>query len=382
MNDIKRSIILVVVLVVIGGTIWFLESKKPLELSGPAANVLNSPILSSGTASSSESRGGILTEKAKEFPKAKEIVDPTGFINTPPFKLSDIVGKKVILIDFWTYSCINCIRTLPYLKAWYQKYKDYGLEIVGVHTPEFDFEKDYGNVSQAVKKDGISYPVVLDSNYGTWNAYNNQYWPNEYLIDIDGYIVHNSIGEGNYSETEQAIQKALIERAQVLGLPNNIPTTITNPSDLITMNANDVQSPETYFGSQRNQFLGNGSQSLVGVQNLNIPSSISTNTLYLGGSWNFQNQYAEATSSGSVVFEFNAKNVYFVASSNGGAKIKVSIDGQSLGSEAGADVSPDGTVLIKENRLYSLINGSSYGQHTLKSELESGTLDAYTFTFG
>ena len=186
MNDIKRSIILVVVLVVIGGTIWFLESKKPLELSGPAANVLNSPILSSGTASSSESRGGILTEKAKEFPKAKEIVDPTGFINTPPFKLSDIVGKKVILIDFWTYSCINCIRTLPYLKAWYQKYKDYGLEIVGVHTPEFDFEKDYGNVSQAVKKDGISYPVVLDSNYGTWNAYNNQYWPNEYLIDRIG----------------------------------------------------------------------------------------------------------------------------------------------------------------------------------------------------
>ena len=165
-------------------------------------------------------------DKAAGDQPAVEIADPTGFINTSStFTLSSLIGKKPILLDFWTYSCINCVRTIPYLDAWYQKYAGSGLEIVGIHTPEFDFEKNIANVQNAVTQYGIKYPVVLDSDQGTWNAYNNLYWPNEYLIDMAGYIVHEQVGEGNYSETEAAIQKVLQQRATILGLdPGAIPT--------------------------------------------------------------------------------------------------------------------------------------------------------------
>ena len=130
-----------------------------------------------------------MADKAAGDQPAIEIADPTGFINVAPgFKLSSIIGQKVILLDFWTYSCINCVRTIPYLNAWYQKYASSGLEIVGIHTPEFDFEKNITNVQNAVAEYGIHYPVILDSNQGTWNAYNNLYWPHEYLIDMAGYI--------------------------------------------------------------------------------------------------------------------------------------------------------------------------------------------------
>ena len=157
-------------------------------------------------------------DKQAGYPPAIEIADPTGFINaSSSFRLANLIGKDVILLDFWTYSCINCIRTIPYLNAWYQRYHDQGLEIVGIHTPEFDFEKDISNVQAAIMKFGIQYPVVLDSNYGTWTAYGNLYWPHEYLIDMAGYIVHDQIGEGNYSETEQEIQKLLAERSAILG---------------------------------------------------------------------------------------------------------------------------------------------------------------------
>ncbi len=158
--------------------------------------------------------------KSQLYPKAPELVHPSGFVNTDgkPITLAQYKGKKVVLIDVWTYSCINCQRTLPYVKAWYDKYKDQGLEIVGLHTPEFSFEKVQKNVEDAVKRDGITYPVVLDNDYATWNAYGNQYWPRKYLVDIDGFIVYDHIGEGNYDETEKAIQKALGDRAQALGV--------------------------------------------------------------------------------------------------------------------------------------------------------------------
>ncbi len=402
MTNNTRNIILVLVLIIIGGAIWYLEAEKAPTLVGPAPEVVSKPILSepatTTAATTSEAtstqtsvknvvnRSAILAAKASEYSKAKEFVDPTGFINTPPFTLSSLVGNKVVLLDFWTYSCINCQRTLPYLKAWYQKYKDYGLVIVGVHTPEFDFEKVYSNVASAVKADGVIYPVVLDSNMGTWNAYNNEYWPEEYLIDIDGYVVHNNIGEGNYAETEQAIQAALKERAEVLGLPDNIPAGIVSPSDIVSMDANGVQSPETYFGAERNQYLGDGTQATIGTQTLTIPVNITLNTLYLGGTWNFQSQYAESAPTGTtddtITYQYDAKNVYMVASSVNGTKIQILLDGKPLGNQAGADVSSDSTALIQANKLYSLVNGTSYGEHTLQITVPSGGLDAYTFTFG
>ncbi|MEK7083416.1 MAG: redoxin family protein, partial [Patescibacteria group bacterium] len=296
------------------------------------------------------------------------------------FKLADFVGKKVILVDFWTYSCINCQRTTPYLNMWYEKYKDKGFAIVGVHTPEFEFEKNYDNVARAVKEAGIIYPVVLDSNFGTWNAYNNRYWPHKYLIDIDGYIVYDHIGEGKYDATEQAIQDALKERRAVLHVNDAIDTNIASPPAIIPTNSSLVKSPEIYFGSARNQSLGNGIKGVTGIQTLSLPLKIDGNILYLDGKWNFESEFAQTViGSGRIVFTYNAKNVYMVASSpSGGAGINVTRDGKPLGSEIGKDI---GLGLIKDERLYELIRGSDYGQHTIEIDIK-GDLRVFTFTFG
>jgi hypothetical protein len=273
------------------------------------------------------------------------------------------------------------------LNAWYQKYKDYGLEIVGVHTPEFDFEKVYSNVAAAVQQYGIQYPVVLDSNMGTWDAYDNQYWPADYLINIDGFVVHQGIGEGDYAATEEAIQAALKQRDQVLGLPDNVPTGLVNPSNAVSVNADEVQSPETYFGAARNEYLANGTQGADGVQTLTVPAgtdstpsgaaNIQLNSLYLSGTWNFADQYAESTGSSSEIFyTYSAENMYFVAAADSsvapnGVKINVILDGVS-----------QGTMTVQADKLYDLVQGTSYGQHTVEIDAEGPGLEAYTFTFG
>jgi thiol-disulfide isomerase/thioredoxin len=374
----QRKIILLIVLVLIVSAVIFIEAKKPHVISNADAPNVTS------TLAPTQDRAMTLAAKAAKYPMAKELVDPTGFINTPAFKLSDLVGNKVVLIDFWTYSCINCQRTIPYLNAWYAKYKDYGLEIVGVHTPEFDFEKDINNVTAAVQKAGIKYPVVLDSDMGTWNAYGNQYWPHEYLIDVDGYVVDDHIGEGGYADTEKAIQAALTERDQVLGIKQDIPTGTVDPSNVIPLDDNGVQSPETYFGAERKEYLaGNATQGQVGTQMLTASLPVQNNILYLDGTWNFQDQYAETVSPVThITYNYNAKHVYIVASAKTPVKLKITRDGQPLGANAGADVGPDGTVTVQANRLYDLIDGTDYGAHTIQIEVEGAGLDAYTFTFG
>ena len=372
-NQIKNiSLLIVVALIVV--SIWYLESKKPPSLNSGAADIVlpATSTTPSVLSASGTDRSSIRAEKSIKYSRAKELVDPTGFINTGPFKLSDIVGKKVVLLDFWTYSCINCQRTIPYLNAWYQKYRDLGLVIVGVHTPEFDFEKDYNNVSTATKGRGIQYPVVLDSNHGTWNAYQNIYWPREYLIDIDGFIVHDSIGEGHYEADERAIQAALKERSDGLGLGLNIPNTISSPQNVISMDASKVQSPEIYFGAEGNNYLSNGDKGVMGEQNLSLPNSFSLNALYLGGDWNFQNEYAQnKTTEGKIVFKYSAKNVYMVASADQTVKLKIMVDGKFLKE-----------ITVLDDRLYDLIGGDSYGEHLLEIEVENPGLKAFTFTFG
>jgi cytochrome c biogenesis protein CcdA/thiol-disulfide isomerase/thioredoxin len=321
--------------------------------------------------------------KSIMYQKAPEITNPSGFVNTDnkPITLGEFRGKKVVLVDFWTYSCINCQRTLPYVKAWYDKYRDQGLEIVSIHTPEFAFEHVLGNVQQAVKDDGVKYPVVLDNDYGTWNAFGNQYWPRKYLIDIDGYIVYDHAGEGNYSDTETAIQKALTERATVLDTKETA-SGISVPENIISTDFSKVMSRETYFGFARNEYLANGVRGTAGDQTLSTPQDISANNLYLGGTWKFSSEYAESQTKATITYKFQSKDVYFVASSASGVKVTVLIDGKPVGTGAGADVATDGTVVIKANRLYKLVHMSEYGEHTLQLEVEGAGLDAYTFTFG
>ena len=311
-----------------------------------------------------------IKEKELIYPRYEEISNPSGFINSDNFTLSEYIGKKVIIVDFWTYSCINCQRTLPYLEEWHSKYKDQGLFIVGIHTPEFKFEEDYTNVQEAVSKFGVDYPVVLDNSYATWQAYENRYWPRKYLIDIDGYIVYDHIGEGAYEETELKIQQLLEERKNRLKLDDSISKQISQPNDPYSVDFTQVKSPEIYFGSQRNEYLGNGVKGKKGVQNFEEPAIISPNILYLSGSWDIQDEYAESLSESKIIFKYDSKNVYMVASAKDNLVASVSLDNEFV-----RDLS------IKEEQLYSIIEGNSYSQNTLEIEVPEG-LKVFAFTFG
>ncbi|MEK7567712.1 MAG: redoxin family protein [Patescibacteria group bacterium] len=304
-------------------------------------------------------------DKAKRYPVAKEITTPDGFINTggKPITIGEFTGKKVVLLDIWTYSCINCQRTTPYLNAWYEKYKDKGLVIIGLHTPEFEFEKIYENVLEATKRTGIKFPVVLDNDFSTWNAYQNRFWPRKYLIDIDGYVVYDHIGEGGYEETEQKIQAALSERMTVLGEGGDVSQPITKEVFI----KNGAKSPETYFGSARNDQQ----------KNLLVPND----------GWNITPEFAQSISPGaSIVYRYTAKDVFFVAEAGTETIVEVLLDGKPLLSEAGSDIvaTSDGKTIvkIKEARLYKIIQGSQSETHTLELRIQSPGLKAFTFTFG
>lgn len=300
-------------------------------------------------------------------PKAPQIVNPSGFINTngKPITISEFKGKKVVLLDIWTYSCINCQRTLPYVESWYEKYKDKGLVVIGLHTPEFAFEKVKSNVEEATRKFGLTYPIVMDNDFATWTAYGNQYWPRKYLISDEGEIVYDHIGEGGYEETELAIQKALSEiKGEV------VDEGITKPKNVISVDSSKVESPEVYFGASRNKYFANGSIGVTGDQSLVLPKSISLNKLYLDGVWGFTSEYATARTSGKIIFKYSAKNVYMVASSDMGVNVNILVDGKIVK-----------TLFIKSNQLYNIVEGLDYGEHTLEIDTVPG-LNAFTFTFG
>lgn len=366
-----RPLKLAIALILIGTAIAFLELRKPPRIAidtGENAVAVNPDVATRDA-----------EQKASRFPRAQEIVAPAGFINTAgePFTLSSRIGKKVILVDFWTYSCINCVRTQPYLNAWYEKYKDHGLEIVGIHTPEFAFEKERANVEEAVAKAGIEYPVVLDNDYGTWDAYKNRYWPAHYSIDINGLIVSRHIGEGGYEETEREIQKLLEERKEALGESGDI------PGGIVTVIPKEVTgSPETYFGWSRNSLLGNGVAGKDGVQIFTRPAMIVLNKLYLEGTWDIRSEFAENTSPASIIFKYNAKEVYFVADADSPVTITILRDGAPVSSERGADIAEDGTAQIHGARMYKLIREEQKSEHVLEIRIEQKGLKAFTFTFG
>ncbi len=314
--------------------------------------------------------------------KAPELVGIAGYLNAEEgLQIADFRGK-VVLIDFWTYTCINCIRTLPHLTAWDQKYRDKGLVIIGVHTPEFEFEKDYDNVKEAMEKYGIEYRVVQDNDYATWRAYNNRYWPQKYLIDSSGVIRYVHIGEGHYEQTEKEIQELLAEIGQeasdmdTTGLEDKTPT--------------KPQTPELYAGYRfalpRGQDVGNEE----GLQpdetiDYSIPDSIRGGVLYLEGKWqsnpgNLQSQEEGA----SIVLEFTASSVNIVADAPASIILEVFIDGAYVSEgQAGDDVVfEDGKafIVVDQPRLYNVVRGE-YGSQTLRltTGAEDFTFNAFTF---
>jgi cytochrome c biogenesis protein CcdA/thiol-disulfide isomerase/thioredoxin len=322
---------------------------------------------------------------AAQFPgtleRYKEIADPSGFVNTDgkPITIGEFIGKKVILLDVMTYSCINCQRTFPYVKAWYEKYKDDGLIVIGIHTPEFAFEKNIDNVTKAMHNFGITFPVVLDNDYGTWNAYGNQYWPRKYLIDINGNIAYDHIGEGGYDEIEKKIQELLAERKEALKEGGSVDTGLA--AEGIAPVAITAQSPETYFGSARNDYLGNGFANINGTQRFATPDRMEKNTLYLDGIWTMYDEYAESQGETTVTYTYTAGDVYLVADADAPIEVEVMQDGVPVGLEAGADVH-DGILTVEGSRLYKVIHNAAPGMHILELHVKKAGLRAYTFTFG
>lgn len=303
----------------------------------------------------------------KKYP-APELVSPDAYINTggQPITIGQFKGKKAVLIDFWTYSCINCQRTLPHVEAWYKAYAPYGLEIISVHTPEFAFEHKLENVEKAAKDLGVLYPIVLDNEYKTWSAFGNRFWPRKYLIDINGNVVYDHIGEGDYDGTENAI-KAVLQQAGLY--KSDMPSAPAVPTATIT-----AQTPEIYFGSERNSsYLGNGTSGRNGTFIFETPSVPDINKLYLSGSWNINSEYASPNSdTASVTLKYSAKNVYMVAGSATPATIDVYIDGTK-----------ESTIEITDQKLYPIYSTLKGETHTLELRNQNNkNLQLFTFTFG
>jgi cytochrome c biogenesis protein CcdA/thiol-disulfide isomerase/thioredoxin len=307
---------------------------------------------------------------------APEFTDTQDWFNTPgqqPLSLKSLRGR-VVLVDFWTYTCINCIRTLPYLKAWDATYRKDGLTIVGVETPEFQFEHEAGNVRDAIEQFGLRYPVVQDNNMGTWNAYGNEDWPADYLIDAHGNVRYVAIGEGDYGKTETAIRALLAEAGAQIGGKSH-PTDVVVPSEVAT--------PETYLGTARAQGWINGPKS--GLHEYGPPPTkeLALNDFAYSGTWMIDSQPATAGASAGIDAEFDAKNVYLVLSSPGEQpmNVEVLLDGKPISAaDAGADVH-NSIVTVRRQRLYSLVSLSGDQQHRLSLRFAPG-LTAYAFTFG
>jgi cytochrome c biogenesis protein CcdA/thiol-disulfide isomerase/thioredoxin len=306
---------------------------------------------------------------------APEFVGNERWFNTPgdkPLTLRGLRGR-VVLVDFWTYSCINCIRTLPYLKAWDAKYRKDGLTIVGVHTPEFPFEREAGNVETAIAENGIRYPVAQDNEQATWNAYGNQYWPAEYFVDAQGRVRYVHFGEGEYGEKEKVIRDLLAEAGRTVK-GGEVQVHAVAPSKTVT-------TPETYLGAARAERFTNSMLS-PGSHDFTAPKALPANEFAYHGKWDISLDSATAESGASLDLNFGARRVYLVLGSPGrDRRVKVLLDGQPIAAaDAGSDVH-GGAVTVSGQRLYNLVDLPKVGHHVLTLEPEAG-VEGYAFTFG
>ena len=294
----------------------------------------------------------------RDFGQAPDFRGVERWLNSAPLTLAGLRGK-VVLVDFWTYSCINCLRTLPYVKRWYETYRRSGLVVVGVHTPEFAFERVPANVERAVRSLGVRYPVALDNGYGTWRAWGNRYWPAKYFIDRQGHVRYAHFGEGDYGRNEDVIRTLLAEKT--LPAPVSASLRDETPSERLT--------PETYLGSKRiDRFVG--SRLVKGREaSYTIPASVPTNGLAYGGRWTVEKERIVAGEGARLRLVFHARNVFLVL--GGPGSVGVSVDGGA-----------QRTVRVTEDRLYTLAAlPGQVADHTLDLAFSPGT-EAYAFTFG
>jgi thiol-disulfide isomerase/thioredoxin len=356
----------------------------------------NAMVATSGSMMAASS-GGMLraaqpvSENAPPLPVEGQLPSLNGavqWLNSPPLTAQSLRGK-VVLVDFWTYSCINCLRSLPYVKAWAEKYKDQGLVVIGVHAPEFAFERNIDNVKKATHDLGIDYPVAIDNNYAIWRSLNNEYWPAHYFVDAQGRIRYHHFGEGDYAESEKVIQQLLAEAGHANA--TSVPTGLTSTSVMgveAAADNSDMKSPETYIGySRAENFASPGGEAEDRSHTYAAPTQLSLNEWGLDGKWRVGEEHATlAAASGGIVYRFHARDLHLVLGPDKDGKpvrFRVSIDGAAPGAAHGSDVTADGTGTVTEQRLYQLVRQTGdVKDHTFSIEFLDPGVEAYSFTFG
>ena len=307
------------------------------------------------------------------------------WLNSPPLTRAGLKGK-VVLIDFWTYSCINCIRALPYVEEWSKRYGPQGLVVIGVHTPEFPFEKERANVERAIKTFGLTYPVAMDNDYSIWQAFNNSSWPAHYFVDANGMIRYVHLGEGEYDKSEQVIRALLAERngAAVTGaLVGKAGTGVQAASAF-----DDTFSPETYLGYGRaERFSSLGDPVRDKTANYAPAGSLGSDRWALAGSWEVEKEQATAMAPGAkILFRFRARDLHMVLGPSPDGKpvrFRITVDGKPPGASHGLDVDDQGAGVVTSQRLYQLVRQRAVkGDRTFQIEFLDPGVQAFTFTFG
>ncbi|HUN95571.1 MAG TPA: cytochrome c biogenesis protein DipZ [Bradyrhizobium sp.] len=306
------------------------------------------------------------------------------WLNSDPLTIERLKGK-VVLVDFWTYSCINCLRAIPYVRAWAEKYRDHGLVVIGVHAPEFAFERNVDNVKKAITTLGIRYPVAIDNDYKIWRAFDNEYWPAHYFIDADGKVRHHHFGEGDYAESERVIQKLLVDAGN-----KNVPT------DIVSVNASgteaasdsaDVNSPETYIGYGRSERFVSPGGVVRDAGHSYAAGQPQLNEWSLTGNWTIGDDRAQLDEpDGSIIYRFHARDLHLVLGPSAeGEKIRfcITIDGKPPGEAHGVDADADGNGVVTTQRLYQLVRvPGAVTDHTFEIRFLDPGVQAYAFTFG
>jgi cytochrome c biogenesis protein CcdA/thiol-disulfide isomerase/thioredoxin len=306
------------------------------------------------------------------------------WLNSPPLSEADLKGK-VVLVDFWTYSCINCLRTIPYIRAWAEKYKDQGLVVIGVHAPEFAFEKKIDNVKKAVADLGIAYPVAIDNDYAIWRGFNNEYWPAHYFIDAEGRIRHHHFGEGDYDESERVIQLLLAEAGKT-ALPGGLVTVNASGAEAAP-DMSDARSPETYVGYARAENFVSPGGALHDMSHVYDTGTIRLNEWALAGDWTIGGERAMLNeANGAVVYRYHARDLHLVlgpAPDGKPVRFRVTIDGAAPGESHGADIDAAGEGIVIDQRLYQLVRlNGAVTDHTVEIRFLDPGVEAYAFTFG
>jgi thiol-disulfide isomerase/thioredoxin len=309
----------------------------------------------------------------------------TGWLNTQPLTAEGLRGN-VVLVDFWTYTCINWLRTLAYVRAWAEKYKDRGLVVVGVHTPEFRFEKNVDNVRQAANDMNVWYPIALDSDYDVWRAFSNRYWPAIYLVDAQGRIRHHQFGEGGYDECERGIQQ-LLREAGVDGITDDL-VSPTPEGFEAQADWTNLRSPETYLGYAQGQNFASRGGVEIGVPSAyTAPEMLMLNQWALAGDWTIESGASVLNAAdGRIAFRFHARDVHLVMglpASDTAVPFRVLVDGEPPGDAHGLDVDEQGHGTVSQQRLYQLVRErGSIADRTFEIVFLAAGVEAYVFTFG